>query len=434
MTKAELIAQLKNKRHEIADLRRRVMDSNNLNELRELNQQIDKALAERDAIEDQIGDLETRQAGPITESQIIQTYGVQPVGELRTVASFNLGNGSTNTNLRSDNNMNKELFEQRGQTLRSGQSVEIPINELQIQTRSLTIAEDSLVVSKYASNVLNPAFNQVSSLVDLVNSPQLAGGEAYKKGYVISDGSADYTNEGTDYFESDPVFGYAETGKTKITTYCEVHEEVLRLSNVDYQSEVVRSIRNALRAKLSREIIIGAGGSGKLIGIASSAAPADTVVDKNMAAADLDNIFLDELIFSFGGNESVEGGLLLVLTKEDLGALAQVRTTDDKRVYKIVFDLDSGNMGTLSAMDSTPIRFCINSALKPLSAAETIAGDVCMVLCKPAGYEMPIFSSLTVERSTDYKFKQGMIAYKGVIWAGGTPAAYKNFLRIKKAA
>ena len=47
-------------------------------------------------------------------------------------------------------------------------------------------------------------------------------------------------------------------------------------------------------------------------------------------------------------------------------------------------------------------------------------------------YEMPVFSDIDVEMSTDYKFGQGMVAYAGDIDAGGNVAAYKGFLRVKK--
>ena len=57
-----------------------------------------------------------------------------------------------------------------------------------------------------------------------------------------------------------------------------------------------------------------------------------------------------------------------------------------------------------------------------------------MAYGKPVGYEMPMFSELVVERSTDYKFKSGMVAYRGECYVGGTPAAFKVFKRVKKVS
>ena len=49
-----------------------------------------------------------------------------------------------------------------------------------------------------------------------------------------------------------------------------------------------------------------------------------------------------------------------------------------------------------------------------------------------SNYEMPIFSDIDARKSTDYKFKQGQIAYRGDIFAGGAVAAYNGFIRVKR--
>jgi hypothetical protein len=50
-----------------------------------------------------------------------------------------------------------------------------------------------------------------------------------------------------------------------------------------------------------------------------------------------------------------------------------------------------------------------------------------------SNYMLTIFSDMDVTRSTDYKFKQGMIAHKGVVFAGGNVVSKNGFLRVKKA-
>ena len=49
-----------------------------------------------------------------------------------------------------------------------------------------------------------------------------------------------------------------------------------------------------------------------------------------------------------------------------------------------------------------------------------------------SSYELPFFSPLEIEESRDYKFKQGIIAYRGDVIVGGTVSKYKGFVRIKK--
>lgn len=36
-----------------------------------------------------------------------------------------------------------------------------------------------------------------------------------------------------------------------------------------------------------------------------------------------------------------------------------------------------------------------------------------------SNYQLTIFSDMDVQRSTDFKFKQGMIAHRGSVFAGG---------------
>ena len=50
-----------------------------------------------------------------------------------------------------------------------------------------------------------------------------------------------------------------------------------------------------------------------------------------------------------------------------------------------------------------------------------------------SNYTMTVFSPITVERSMDYQFKNGNIAHRGSIFAGGNVTAKNGFLRVKRA-
>lgn len=39
---------------------------------------------------------------------------------------------------------------------------------------------------------------------------------------------------------------------------------------------------------------------------------------------------------------------------------------------------------------------------------------------------------MDVQRSTEYKFKQGQVAFRADIFVGGNVAAYNGFVRVKK--
>ena len=64
----------------------------------------------------------------------------------------------------------------------------------------------------------------------------------------------------------------------------------------------------------------------------------------------------------------------------------------------------------------------------------TEAGTYCMAYGALTNYEVPVFSPVEIAKSTDYKFKDGIISYKASVFTGGNVVGYKGFLRIKKKA
>ena len=57
-----------------------------------------------------------------------------------------------------------------------------------------------------------------------------------------------------------------------------------------------------------------------------------------------------------------------------------------------------------------------------------------MLYGKLKAYELAYFTDLDVEKSTDYKFKEGVIAFKVCGSVGGSPAVYNGFMSVQKAA
>ncbi len=294
------------------------------------------------------------------------------------------------------------------------------------ELRNITVGSSDFVLPQYTVSDVKPTFNEVSSIVDAVSIKPLVGGESFEQPYVVSYGEGGYTaTTGSDYSETETVFKYASIAKTKITAYQEEPEEVMKLPNADYDTQIVSGIRVALRKKLAKQILIGDGAAGHITGIFSSNATAiDGTTDMSLSA--IDENTLDDIIFSYGGDENVEDGAVLVLNRKDLKAFAKVKGADKRRAYDIVLN---GNTGTINS-----IPFIINSACAAVSDATTVAGTYCMAYGSLSNYQLAVFSDMDVQRSTDYKFKQGMICHKGVIFAGGNVVAKNGFIRVKKAA
>ncbi|MBY7120657.1 phage major capsid protein [Bacillus sp. 16GRE42] len=304
-----------------------------------------------------------------------------------------------------------ETSEKRGQAL--------------MENRAVTVGSGNVVLPKHTASDIRPTFNEVSTLIDRVSTKTLKGGESYQQPYLESYGEGDYTTEGNDYANAETKFGYADITKAKITAYSEDTEELQKLPAADYDGEVMKGIIVATRKKITREILIGTGATNRLIGIFSTAAKAiDPTTDLEISKIDAST--LDDIIYSYGGDEDVEDAAVLILNKKDLKSFAKLRTSDGKKVYNVV---SSGNSGTI---DGVP--FIINSACKAVSDAATTAGQFNMAYGPLSNYQLTIFSDMDVQRSTDFKFKQGMIAHRGSVFAGGNVISKNGFLRVKKAA
>lgn len=323
---------------------------------------------------------------------------------------------------------NEELLkgmEQRGLDLKAGKAV-----TFSMEKRTMTIAGSAPVVETKYSRELNAKPNEVSSLIDRVNAVPLNGGEAYEKGFSISGGEGDYTTETGDYNESDNVDDYVTIGKAKITVYKEISRDYQKLPNIDYASVVFLDVRDAIRKKITKQIVVGTGASNTIKGIYNADAkciPANTDIEISA----IDENTLNTIVFGLGGDEDVVEDGILILSKKTLKAFADVRGTNEKRsIYKIT---KKGNTGTIEYADGgVAVDYILNSACGVFSTATV--GSYVMAYGLLSTYELPLFSDITVEKSTDYKFKQGMVCYRGDCYVGGSVAAYKSFVRIKKVS
>ncbi|SME15020.1 phage major capsid protein [Bacillus cereus] len=358
------------------------------------------------ALETELRDLEETQKQIETRQRLLkeaEEINNNQMPEVRTVETFN--------NEPQKQDVELETSEKRGQAL--------------MENRAVTVGSGNVVLPKHSATDIRPTFNEVSTLIDRVSSKTLKGGESYQQPYIKSYGEGDYTTEGNDYNTSETTFGYADITKAKVTAYSEDTEELQKLPAADYDAEVMKGITVATRKKLTREILIGTGATNRLVGIFSAAATAiDSETDLEISAIDAST--LDEIIYSYGGDEDVEDAAVLILNKLDLKAFAKLRTSDGKKVYNVV---SQGNSGTI---DGVP--FIINSACKAVSDAKTTAGQYSMAYGPLSNYQLTIFSDMDVQRSTDFKFKQGMIAHRGSVFAGGNVISKNGFLRVKKAA
>ena len=302
---------------------------------------------------------------------------------------------------------NEEL-EARGKAIKEGRTIQVSSDEILLPTHT-------------AGTIAEVPFAEVSTLVDKVHVVNLNGGETYKKSFVKSHGEAGLTDEKGAYSETEPEYGYLTITKVKVTAYTEITEELEKLPALPYQAEVLKNINVSLKKKISQQILRGAGDSNTFTGIFSDKAVA-LADQKEFSIAEITDTTLDDIIFAYGGDEEVEGGAVLILNKNDLRAFAKLRTKEGRKVHLIDY----------KACTIDGIPYVINSHCKAISDPTTNVGDYSIAYGALNNYEVPIFSPVEIGKSTDYKFKDGIICYKASVFTGGNVVGYNGFLRVKK--
>lgn len=390
------------------DLKARLKELNSFAEDEE-GEVLDQILEEADVINGILQDAKARQ-------------------RLATMAS-EAGASESETEKGEGSSEKLDQISERGKNIKNGNAVKFAAKLVSTKIKNALSTAQTVLPSHEASD-LKPAFNDVSSLIDRVKTIPLPGGETYQRGYVESYGDgAGTSEEGADYNPTEPKFGYVTIKKEKITAYTEEPEEMIKLPDADYDGVVESSVTMAIRRYISRQILIGDGATSKLKGIFYNPEKEnEQVIDPKTDITTITEIAsdtLDEIIYSYGGEEEVEDIAVLILNKKDLKAFAKLRDKQGRKVYTIV---NHGNTGTI---DGVP--YIINSACKAISDPATAAGSYEMAYGPLENYELAIFSDIDARKSTDYKFKQGQVAYRADIFVGGAVASKNGFIRVKKA-
>lgn len=405
------------------ELLAKIENAKDMEELRNLQAELDSIKEEERKAEEQKTKLEEERALLRKNAEGIE---VKKESEDRNLIGAKKIEkpGEEERNMEEDN----KVLEERGQALKDGKQIKVNYED-----RAVTVSSGSVLVEKKYKRTIDESFQGVSALVDRVNSIQLDGGDSYSVSFEKTYDEGDYTEEGADYTEAEPETDYVETGRAKITAYAEVTKELTKLPNANYQALVIKRVRDAIRKKMGKQIVAGAGSSNTIKGIYNAddkVLPKTSGADIELSTIDADT--LNTIVFAYGGDESIEDEQELVLNKKDIEAFSKVKDESGRFVYKITRNGQTGRIGY--AQGGLDVPFVINSACKSLVAAGTSASEFTMVYGALSSYELPVFSPLEIEESRDYKFKQGIIAYRGDVIVGGTVSKYKGFVRVKKAA
>ena len=411
--KDKFLKMLRAKEAKKAELQSRSKTTEDIKELRSINDELTSLNAEIEELRGMISDCEAEERAE-EEARTKAIKEAEARAAQTQAKDYTPGKGFESRGkavLAETEKENREKAEARGKELKEG--------------RSITVASSNVVVPSYFADNINGTFLQVSNLLDAVDVIPLNGGESYRQPFEIATADGGYKAEGAAYQEAETTFGYSDITKAKITAYNEITEEVEKLPAAPYANVVLGGVSRSLRKKLAKEIMVGAGTTNTLVGIFN--ASSDVIpTASDLAITEIDNTTLDTIIYGYGGDEAVEGSCVLILNKADLAAFSRLRTQDGKKFHTII-PSQNGGSGTIDG-----IPYIINSACPALSASGTAANTYCMAYGNLKNYQLAVFSDIDVKRSDDYKFKEGMIAHKGVVFVGGNVVSYKGFVRVKK--
>lgn len=414
-----------NKEVQLKELVERSRKSDDVQELRSINQQMDainKDIAELRQLDqsdsegddkDKKDDVQKDDADDKDDEENERTKAVT-AGETRS-KQYVPGKGF---HARGVIGGNKAEAEQRGSALKEG--------------RSVTVATTGIIIPQHDSNTITDHFNQISSLIDNVGHLEFNGGDTFRQPFAIDTPVGGYTVEGTEYASAESTFGQADIRKTKVTAIADYSEELEKLPAAPYAEYVTNGVLSSIRRKITQEILIGDGSDGHLTGIFSTAVATKQdnspvpIIDssKDLAFTSIDDTTLDRIVFNFGGDEDVEGAAVLILNKADLLAFASVRTAQKQRFYEIEA---RGNYGTING-----IPYIINSACSSISNGK--AGEFAMAYGNLANYQLVTFSPVDVKKSYDSKFREGMVSVRGSLFVGGNVVRQNGFVRVKVGA
>lgn len=267
------------------------------------------------------------------------------------------------------------------------------------EVRALLVSSGT-VATPTGVNGINELGGTVSSIVDLVDVQNAEGMGSNKVAYEFSAPKGGVTVEGEAYKEGETVTAFKTITPETITTIASISKQVTKQSPLDYQAKIERNAKNALRKSVSEYIV-------------SKIVASDLTVKKTIDA--INDKTLRNIALAYGGDEEVDGSATLVLNKNTLVKLGDVRGTSEKKaIYEITPDAGNPNAGVIKD-GGLAVNYVLNGNV---AEGTLIYGQL-------AKFELDLFSNYEIKVSEDFYFNKGMLAIRGDVEIGGD-VVYKD--------
>lgn len=297
--------------------------------------------------------------------------------------------------------------------------------------RATTLESGNLAKPTRVGNDIRDNLESLSSIIDMVTVEDFTGCSEYDEPYEISGLTAKEREDGK-YTEStdasDPVFGIAKIKPALISVTTYVSRNINRLTPVRYEEKIKAMALKALRSKVIDLIV---NGNSSVFGIKTAKNTKNDKIYKEYVVKSnkITATTLKDIVFKYGGDDSLGGNAVLFLTKEDLAAFGSVRGEKEKKaIYEITPTTGNANVGTIKD-GGTIVPYCICSRLTSLSTTEKGDSPVqTMLYGDPKNFELGLFGPYTIEVSKDTKLEKRLLTIAGDVMVGGNLVVHEGFV------
>lgn len=415
---AELIEQKKSK---LDNLKERSKVSEDINELRALNEDIDNLIDELNKLKEMYGEMD----------EPVEMDMDRAANEEKSADSEEQNRGLKVVGMMETRKANE--VEERAKAFASTGKLKIENNE----TRATLLSGGQIATPTKVAGINEPG-TQFSSIVDMVTIEDMTGIGSYKEAYIDSWQTAGAATEGTASAPTDPVFKTVQINPFLLDTLSYVSREIRKQTPLQYEEKVRQGALIALRKKVAEWIVNGNGTAapyGIKNAVNTDSSPASMTKTLSVTSATIDDKTLRKIVFEYGNDESIGTNAVLFLNKADLIAFGDVRGTNEKgAVYEIIPDGSNPNTGVIKDGGLT-VKYCLNSNLTALSSSTRGSSAIqTMVYGDPSCYKLGLFGDYEVNVSEDYKFAEGLLAIRGEAMVGGNVVIKNGFVVVTLAA
>lgn len=281
------------------------------------------------------------------------------------------------------------------------------------QARSILISSGQLATPTVVHGINDDNQVGITSLLDMVTVANTTGMTCNRVAYVVSSpDDADEQVEGGEATTKEPVYGYVDITPTSVAVTASISKQAKKQSPLNYKASVQSKAFQSLRKKAASIVTEKLKASTLVDTVAAKVATGKGVIDEKT---------LRTLVLAHGGNEGVNGGVL-ILNKTDLMAFGDVRGANEKRaVYEITPDGSNPNIGTIKD-GGLIVRYIINSKMTACSGTaqpgKGTGAKKTMFYGDPRAIELDLFSNYEIAVSTDYAITKLMETIVGDVELG----------------